>query len=134
MNRITIARGRRADLSRPSRLFGGGNTCLFEGERVIVQKLASGKVAEVRLTRLVDVGARPPGFLHDSEIWYDGRTGMYSVRIGDDTWLADLPESVVAPSRKLLRSVDGPARLSAQVVCVGPSSAGWGPPRPLLSR
>lgn len=119
MDRVVLPEISRSDIARDRAVRGPSNTWLVEGGHSVAQRTRSGfREFPLEAGRAVSAHFE----MAEREVRYDYRSGRYAVMVGGKVRFADLEESVVMPSRRIVRQGIGIATLSGQSVVVGPPS------------
>lgn len=98
----------------------GANTFLIKGERLLCQIDDSGRHREFALVRQKPSGVAVFGRLNDAAIAFDEAGKHYVVKVGTTLYSVNLPEHVKACSERVVSRKFERARLSDQLITIGP--------------
>lgn len=99
----------------------GANTFLIKGENGLFQFDLNGGYKEYSLNRMSGKSHLNPRHLIEDGIVFDDNSQQYVVKVGNSLYGVFLPHRVATCSEKIVRRLGESARLSDQMVVIGPN-------------
>jgi len=111
----------RIDRGEISRIKGrGANTFLIKGEMSLFQRDGFGNFKEFALVRAKHTAFLEGRGLAEDAITFDDYTKQYVIKVGSGLYTVNLPDRVTACADKVVTRELRSARLSEQMITIGP--------------